>query len=206
MWEQFGQLMHRILSNAREHIAKPGKRLHRVLLAPGNEAQQHGSSLAAIVATEKRAVIWPEPLALRRCCWPSGSSFRVAGGAAPAAASAAHPNTFADAELRGQQRRTPCAHRHAGMNLCGLGRPPARCRLSLSAKTSGVLLKVVTEPVSVGGYARNSSGSPRPVLPVQLLHERCGDEMMLLMRPSHKKFTCVFNAGHVFRQKRGNGP
>src|SRR5438045_9512702 len=41
---------------------------------------------------------------------------------------------------------------------------------------------------------------------MQLLHGRCGDKMMLLMRPSHKGSTCVFNARRVFRQKRGNGP
>ena len=29
--------------------------------------------------------------------------------------------------------------------------------------------------------------------------------MILLMRPSHKESTCVFNARHVFHQKRGNG-
>ena len=42
--------------DAREHMAKPGERLHRVPFAHGNEAQQHGRSLAAIVATEKRPV------------------------------------------------------------------------------------------------------------------------------------------------------
>jgi hypothetical protein len=29
--------------------------------------------------------------------------------------------------------------------------------------------------------------------------------MMLLMRPSHKEFTCVFNSRRVSRQRRGNG-
>jgi hypothetical protein len=29
--------------------------------------------------------------------------------------------------------------------------------------------------------------------------------MMLPMRPSHKESTCVFNATHISRQKRGNG-
>jgi hypothetical protein len=28
---------------------------------------------------------------------------------------------------------------------------------------------------------------------------------MLLMRPSHKEFTCVFNSRRVSRQRRGNG-
>jgi hypothetical protein len=54
-------------------------------------------------------------------------------------------------------------------------------------------------------YARNSTGALRPVLPVQLLHERCGDETMLPMRPSHKESTCVFNVWHVLRRKRGKG-
>ena len=54
-------------------------------------------------------------------------------------------------------------------------------------------------------YARNSTGALRPVLPVQLLHERCGDETMLPMRPSHKESTCVFSVWHILRPKRGNG-
>jgi hypothetical protein len=29
--------------------------------------------------------------------------------------------------------------------------------------------------------------------------------MMLPMRPSHKEYTCVFNARGIFRQKGGNG-
>jgi hypothetical protein len=55
------------------------------------------------------------------------------------------------------------------------------------------------------GYARDSIGAPRPGLPVQLLHERCEDETMLVMRPSHKDSTCVFNIRHVLSPKRGNG-
>ncbi len=47
--------------------------------------------------------------------------------------------------------------------------------------------------------------APRLAVPVQLLHERYKDEMMLLMTPSHINSPYVFKVGSDFRQKRGNG-
>src|SRR5581483_5396501 len=45
--------IHGMRGDPREHISKPGERLDCVSLAYGNEAQQHGRRLAAIVAAEK---------------------------------------------------------------------------------------------------------------------------------------------------------
>ena len=53
MREQFGEAMHRMRSNAREHIAEPGERLHPATLAHGDEAHQYGRRLAAMVTAKE---------------------------------------------------------------------------------------------------------------------------------------------------------
>ena len=59
VWEQLVDLVNRMRSDSREHIAEPTKRLDRVPLARRDEAQQRGRRLAAMVAAEKRPVAPP---------------------------------------------------------------------------------------------------------------------------------------------------
>ena len=59
VWEQGLNLVDRMGSDSREHIAEPGKWLDRVPLARRDEAQQHGRRLAAMVAAEERPVATP---------------------------------------------------------------------------------------------------------------------------------------------------
>ena len=59
MREQFGEPVHRMGGDAREHITEPGEWLDPAALAGRDEAQQDGGGLAAIVAAEKRPVAAP---------------------------------------------------------------------------------------------------------------------------------------------------
>jgi hypothetical protein len=52
--EQFGEPIHRMQGNTREHIAELGERLNAATLAAGNEAHQDSRCPAAFIAPEER--------------------------------------------------------------------------------------------------------------------------------------------------------
>jgi hypothetical protein len=53
MREQFGEPVHRMGSDARQHITEPSERLDPAVLASCDEAQLDGRGVAAIVAAER---------------------------------------------------------------------------------------------------------------------------------------------------------
>jgi hypothetical protein len=57
MRQEFFDALDGMLRDAAEHISEPGKRIDADEFAGGNEAVQHGRSLAAVVAAEEGPVV-----------------------------------------------------------------------------------------------------------------------------------------------------
>src|SRR5215207_6419776 len=66
MRQEFFQSLNGMFGDAAEHVAEPDKRIDPDKFAGRNKAAQHGSSLAAVVAAEKRPVVPPHCKAPQR--------------------------------------------------------------------------------------------------------------------------------------------